>query len=59
MQVELVALRHFAETLADEAASRLLNWFGRATASTKYDGSLVTQADLEVDRFIHQTVGSH
>ena len=59
MQVELVALRHFAETLADEVASRLLNWFGRAVASTKYDGSLVTQADLEVDRFIHQTVGSH
>ena len=59
MQVEFAALWHFAETLADEAARRLLSWFGRATASTKYDGSFVTQADLEVDRFIHQAVGSH
>ena len=59
MHVELVALRDFADNLADEAASRLVNWFGRATASTKYDGSFVTQADLEVDRFIHQAVASH
>jgi myo-inositol-1(or 4)-monophosphatase len=59
MQVEFAALWHFAETLADEAARRLLSWFGRATASTKYDGSFVTQADLDVDRFIHQAVGSH
>lgn len=59
MQAELVAFQRFADNLADEAAIRLLNWFGRATASTKYDGSFVTQADLEVDRLIHQTVGSH
>lgn len=56
MQVELAAFRQFADSLADEAASRLRQWFGRATASTKYDGSFVTQADLEVDRFIHQAV---
>jgi myo-inositol-1(or 4)-monophosphatase len=58
MHAELLALRRFADALADEAACRLLNWFGRTTASTKYDGSFVTQADLEVDRFIHQAVGT-
>ncbi len=58
MQAELVALQRFADTLADEAASRLLKWFGKTTASTKYDGSFVTEADLEVDRFIHQAVAS-
>lgn len=58
MQAELLALRRFADALADEAARRLLNWFGRTTASTKYDGSFVTQADLEVDRFIRQAVGT-
>lgn len=59
MQSELVALCTFANSLADEAASRLLKCFGRATAWTKYDGSFVTQADLEVDRFIHRAVASH
>ena len=58
MQAELVALQHFAKSLADGAASRLLSWFGRATAATKYDGSFVTQADLEVDHFVHQAVAS-
>ena len=42
MRTELLALRRFADTLADEAARRLLTWFGRTTASTKYDGSFVT-----------------
>ncbi len=42
--------------MADEAALRLLRWFGSATASTKYDGSFVTEADLEVDHFIRDAV---
>jgi myo-inositol-1(or 4)-monophosphatase len=58
MQAELLALRRFADRLADEAARLLLNWFGRTTASTKYDGSFVTQADIEVDRFIRHAVGT-
>jgi myo-inositol-1(or 4)-monophosphatase len=56
MQADLLALRDFAHGLADEAASRLLKWFGKTTAATKYDGSFVTQADLEVDRFFHEAV---
>lgn len=42
----------FARTLADEASQRLVTWFGKAAASTKRDGSVVTEADLDVDRFI-------
>lgn len=48
----------FAHTLADQAAGRLLRWFGRATAATKYDGSFVTEADLEVDGFIREAVSA-
>lgn len=51
-------LYQFAHSLADQAAGLLLGWFGKTTASTKYDGSFVTQADLEVDRLIHQAVAS-
>jgi myo-inositol-1(or 4)-monophosphatase len=58
MQTDLAALQAFAGGLADGAAARLRDWFGRATASTKYDGTFVTQADLEVDRFIHQAVAA-
>jgi myo-inositol-1(or 4)-monophosphatase len=46
----------FAHDLADQAAIRLLRWFGSATAATKYDGSFVTEADLEVDHFIRDAV---
>jgi myo-inositol-1(or 4)-monophosphatase len=56
MQTDPGALLQFAHELADGAASRLLKWFGKTTAATKYDGSFVTQADLEVDRFIHDAV---
>ncbi|RPI11229.1 MAG: inositol monophosphatase [Zetaproteobacteria bacterium] len=58
MQAELAAFQRLAEELADEAAIRLRNWFGKATASTKYDGSYVTQADLEVDGLVHQAVAN-
>lgn len=48
----------FACTMADAAAERLLDWFGRATSTTKRDGTLVTQADLEVDGLTHELIGS-
>lgn len=53
---EIASCLDFAHGLADEAALRLLRWFGSATASTKYDGSFVTEADLEVDHFIRDAV---
>lgn len=53
---QLTELADFAHFLADEAAQRLLRWFGQTTPSLKADGSVVTQADLEVDRFIHAAV---
>ncbi|HSN76439.1 MAG TPA: inositol monophosphatase family protein [Anaerolineae bacterium] len=55
---ELASYHDFAHALADEAGLRLSRWFGRATAALKSDGSFVTEADLEVDRFIHQAVAS-
>jgi myo-inositol-1(or 4)-monophosphatase len=51
-----VGLWRFAHELADAAGERLLSWFGKASAGTKGDGSVVTDADLEVDRLIHQAV---
>jgi myo-inositol-1(or 4)-monophosphatase len=53
---ELASYHDFAHGLADEAGQRLRRWFGKTTASTKFDGSFVTEADLEVDRFIQQTL---
>ncbi len=44
--------------MADQAAHILLDWFGRSTATTKSDGSFVTQADLAVDRFLQQALAS-
>lgn len=55
---QLAALADFARTLADEAGQRLLRWFGQTTPTLKSDGSVVTQADLEVDRFIHDAVAA-
>lgn len=46
----------FGHELATHAAQRLLAWFGRSLAEVKNDGSLVTQADLEVDRLIHAMI---
>lgn len=56
-QHHIASLLEFAHTLADEAGRRLMDWFGRSAASqVKRDGSLVTQADLEVDRYIQAAV---
>ncbi len=55
---ELTSYHDFAYSLADEAGQRLRRWFGKTTASTKFDGSFVTEADLEVDRFIQQALAS-
>lgn len=53
---ELTSLLNFAHVLADDASHRLLSWFGQASGDLKRDGSLVTQADLEVDRCIQKAV---
>lgn len=42
----------FARTLAEEAGQRLVAWFGKAESDVKRDGSVVTEADVDVDRFI-------
>lgn len=55
---QLEALLAFAGELADEAGRRLRRWFGKVTAGTKRDGSYVTEADLEVDRVIHEAVAT-
>lgn len=49
-------LLEFAHTLADEASHRLTSWFGRSASEVKRDGSLVTQADVEVDHLIQAAV---
>jgi myo-inositol-1(or 4)-monophosphatase len=49
----LDSLLDFACNLAEEAGQRLVAWFGKAATDTKRDGSVVTEADLDVDRFIH------
>lgn len=46
----------FANQLADMTGPRLVGWFGNAAASTKRDGSVVTEADLDVDRFIQDAI---
>ncbi len=46
----------FANELADEAGRRLLHWFGKTTASTKPDGSFLTEADLDVDRYLTEAI---
>lgn len=48
----------FAERLADDVGERLLEHFaGVREARVKDDGTLVTQADLEADRFISGAIG--
>lgn len=46
----------FANQLADEAGRRLVGWFGRARAETKWDGTIVTEADLDVDGYVQTAV---
>lgn len=46
----------FACALADDAAQRLLGYFGQVEGERKADGSLVTLADLEVDRALRAAI---
>jgi len=49
-------LLSFARELGREAGRQLLDWRGRAAASVKSDGSLVTEADRAVDLFLRQQI---
>ena len=49
-------LLSFARELGREAGRQLLDWRGRAVASVKADGSVVTEADHAVDRFLFQRI---
>ena len=49
MTEELLA---FARELGQEAGRRLIEWRGRAVASVKGDGSVVTGADEDIDRYL-------
>jgi len=49
-------LLDFARELGREAGQQLLDWRGRANAGIKADGSLVTEADEAVDRFLFQEI---
>lgn len=51
-----MGLLDFAQELADAAGQGLVAWLGRASTATKRDGSMVTEADLEVDRLVHDAV---
>ena len=42
--------------LAREAGQRLLASYGRVQAEVKADGSVITAADREVDRFLHREI---
>ena len=42
--------------LARQAGARLEHWFGNVTAERKSDGTLVTQADMDVDRFLAEQI---
>lgn len=53
---ELDEVLAFACTLADDASRRLLGYFGQVEGERKADGSLVTLADLEVDRALQAAI---
>jgi myo-inositol-1(or 4)-monophosphatase len=55
---ELDAALAFAHTLADDAGNRLLGYFGQVEGERKADGTLVTLADLEVDRALQAAIHS-
>jgi myo-inositol-1(or 4)-monophosphatase len=42
--------------LTDEASRRLTGWFGKVAPGIKRDGTIVTEADLEVDQLIRHAV---
>ena len=46
----------FAQALADEASRRLTGWFGKVAPGIKRDGTIVTEADLDVDRLVREAV---
>jgi myo-inositol-1(or 4)-monophosphatase len=48
----------FAQRLADQAAQRLQVAFGGLNGSLKGDGSLVTQADVDTDRWLSAAIRS-
>jgi len=48
----------FARQLVEEAGQRLRAAFGQRTGSLKDDGSLVTQADVETDRWLSAVIRS-
>jgi len=48
----------FARELGHQAGQQLLDWRGRAAAQQKSDGSLVTEADQAVDRFLCEQIRS-
>ncbi len=49
-------LLDFARDLGRQAGRQLLNWRGRVTADVKQDGSVVTEADYALDRFLCQQI---
>jgi myo-inositol-1(or 4)-monophosphatase len=49
-------LLQFARELAGEAGDRLAALYGRAEAGTKEDGSVVTDADRAVDRYLARRI---
>jgi myo-inositol-1(or 4)-monophosphatase len=53
---ELDAALAFAHELADDAGRRLLGYFGEVEGERKADGTLVTLADLEVDRTLQAAI---
>ena len=48
----------FARGLGQEASRQLVAWRGRAAASEKGDGTVITEADRAVDRFLGQQIRS-
>jgi myo-inositol-1(or 4)-monophosphatase len=50
------SLLRFARQLGREAARQLLSWRGRGQASLKRDGTVVTDADRAVDRWLCEAI---
>ncbi|MEA3334507.1 MAG: inositol monophosphatase family protein [Chloroflexota bacterium] len=55
-RTDVSELTRFAHELVDGINLRLLNWFGKTRPGIKHDGSVVTEADLEVDQYIHDQI---
>ncbi|MBN1319174.1 MAG: hypothetical protein JXA42_27065, partial [Anaerolineales bacterium] len=49
-------LADFARELGRQAGQQLLSWRGRVDAAIKRDGSLITEADRSVDRFLLEQI---